>query len=106
MVDRIAPENVAGVRRAQRRTDSRFRQLRGRQGGNGHMTMQEGERWICSNPMCRCEVVVVHRAGAVAGTNPQCSCGFAMRKVYAMPQIWEIRREEATGAAGITTRSF
>lgn len=47
------------------------------------MTMREGEHWICSN--CRCEVVVTTGTGRKEGTNPICSCGFAMRKRYSAP---------------------
>jgi len=49
------------------------------------MTMREGERWICSNPKCRCEIHVAISAGTVDGTNPQCSCGCRMRKAYTAP---------------------
>ena len=49
------------------------------------MTMREGEHWICSNRSCRCEVVVTAGAGRKEGTNPICSCGFAMRKRYSAP---------------------
>jgi hypothetical protein len=55
--------------------------------GEMRMTMREGERWICSNPACRCEVLVVLSAGAGDGTNPRCSCGFAMRKRYKAPKL-------------------
>ena len=51
------------------------------------MTMREGERWICSNPTCRCEVLVVLSAGDGDSTNPRCSCGFAMRKRYTTPKL-------------------
>jgi len=54
------------------------------------MTMREGERWICSNPECRCEVYVVVAAGTADGTNPKCSCGFRMRKVYVAPNFKRI----------------
>jgi hypothetical protein len=54
--------------------------------GNMHMTMREGERWICPNPACGCEVLVV-LSGTGDGTNPRCSCGFAMRKRYTAPKL-------------------
>jgi len=57
------------------------------QKGNMHMTMREGERWICSNPTCGCEVLVVLSAGDGDGTNPRCSCGFTMRKRYTAPKL-------------------
>jgi len=49
------------------------------------MTMQEGEHWICSNLDCRCVVLVTTSAGSQEGSNPICSCGFAMRKRYSAP---------------------
>jgi hypothetical protein len=49
------------------------------------MTMREGERWVCSNPECRCEIYVVIAAGPGDGTNPKCTCGFRMRKAYTSP---------------------
>jgi hypothetical protein len=55
------------------------------------MTMWEGEHWICSNPNCRCEIVVETSASKVEGTNPKCSCGFAMRKRYRAPILTAIR---------------
>jgi hypothetical protein len=55
------------------------------------MTMQEGEHWICSNPNCRCEIVVETSAGLVEGANPKCSCGFAMKKRYSAPVLTAIR---------------
>ncbi len=63
------------------------RSFLGRSEGNQHMTMQEGEHWICSSPRCRCEVLVVFTAGTKEGTNPKCSCGFPMRKAYSAPMI-------------------
>ena len=49
------------------------------------MTMREGERWICSNSKCKCEIQVVISARTANGTNPQCSCGCRMRKAYTAP---------------------
>jgi len=58
------------------------------------LTMQAGERWICSNASCRCECVVVLSASTSEGTNPRCSCGFPMKKRYTAPVIREAREEE------------
>jgi len=58
------------------------------------MTMREGERWICSNSECRCEVLVLS-AGTQEGTNPRCSCGFPMKKAYSAPQVRHISGEDA-----------
>jgi len=51
------------------------------------MTMREGERWICSNPKCRCEIYVVISAGTADGRNPQCTCGGRMKKAYTAPNM-------------------
>ena len=59
------------------------------------MTMQEGEHWICSNADCRCEVVVAASAGSKKGSNPTCSCGFAMRKRYSAPIFTAIPEDRA-----------
>ncbi len=59
------------------------------------MTMQVGERWICSNSECRCEFVVTLSAGTGEGTNPRCSCGFPMKKRYTAPVIRVIQNDEA-----------
>lgn len=67
--------------------------LEGPGGSNGVTvaTMCKGEHWICSNPECRCEVFVVHPAVTTEGENPQCTCGFPMRKPYIAPIFRAIR---------------
>ena len=50
------------------------------------MLMKAGERWRCSNPECRCEVLV-QSGGAIDGRNPICVCGGAMKRKYAPPQL-------------------
>lgn len=59
------------------------------------MTMREGERWICSNSRCKCEVLVVFSAGTHEGRNPRCSCGSAMKKTYTAPKLRSIEEDEA-----------
>jgi len=59
------------------------------------MAMQIGERWICSNAECRCELVVTHSGHTGAGTNPRCFCGSRMKKRYTAPTFREIRQDEA-----------
>jgi hypothetical protein len=50
------------------------------------MRMKTEDRWHCTNPACRCEVLVA--SGATQdGTNPRCSCGAAMKKEYASPVL-------------------
>jgi hypothetical protein len=58
------------------------------------MTMREGERWICSNPACRCEIEVVIASNGADGTNPKCCCGSRMRKDYHAPSFRRIRNQD------------
>jgi hypothetical protein len=50
------------------------------------MLMKSGERWHCTNPLCRCEVLVESN-GAVQGTNPRCTCGSVLKKEYSAPVL-------------------
>lgn len=50
------------------------------------MVMQMGERWHCTNPACRCEVLVQANS-ELSGTNPQCVCGAPMKKKYMPPHL-------------------
>jgi len=50
------------------------------------MTMKSGDRWHCTNPACRC-VVLVESTGQIDGENPRCSCGSVMKKLYAPPSF-------------------
>jgi hypothetical protein len=59
------------------------------------MTRNVGERWICSNAECRCELVVEVSARTGEGTSPRCSCGFPMKKRYRAPVIRVIQNDEA-----------
>jgi hypothetical protein len=58
------------------------------------MIMREGERWICSNPACRCEVDVVIASKSADGTNPKCCCGSRMRKLYRAPSFRQIGNQD------------
>jgi hypothetical protein len=58
------------------------------------MMMREGDRWICSNPACRCEIEVVTAAKSADGTNPNCCCGSRMRKAYHAPSFRRIRNQD------------
>jgi hypothetical protein len=46
------------------------------------MVMKARERWYCSNPACRCQIVV-EVSGEIEGLNPRCACGGVMKKKYA-----------------------
>lgn len=59
------------------------------------MAMQVGERWICCNAECRCELVVVRSGRTGEGANPRCFCGSRMKKCYKTPAFREIRQDEA-----------
>lgn len=48
------------------------------------MLMKTGERWHCTNPACRCSILV-EISGEAEGNNPLCACGSAMKKQYASP---------------------
>jgi hypothetical protein len=48
------------------------------------MIMKAGQEWHCTNPACHCEVVV-QSTSEIAGGNPRCVCGAAMKKSYTPP---------------------
>lgn len=48
------------------------------------MVMKIGERWHCSNPACRCSILV-ESSGEAEGQNPLCACGSVMKKQYSPP---------------------
>ena len=48
------------------------------------MLMKSGEHWHCTNPVCRCSILV-ETSGEAEGKNPLCDCGSAMKKQYAPP---------------------
>lgn len=52
----------------------------------GEMGWKERERWCCTNPDCRSEVVVLKSAAALAGENPRCCCGSVMKRPYERPE--------------------
>jgi hypothetical protein len=48
------------------------------------MLMKSAERWHCTNPSCRAEIVVGFR-GSLEGSNPRCACGAVFKKEYSAP---------------------
>lgn len=54
--------------------------------------MRSGQRYICANPLCRCEIEVIRESLNAIG-NPKCCCGSAMRKPYAQPVFRELSRQ-------------
>ena len=66
------------------------------------MIMKVGEKWHCTNPACRCEVLV-QASSELDGTNPRCVCGAPMKKRYVPPHITYLeflRLEEPASAPG------
>ena len=57
--------------------------------------VSEGQRYICSNPLRRCEMEVRAAPGADAVTRPQCVCGSAMKKPYVKPAFTKLTPEDA-----------
>jgi len=50
------------------------------------MIMRRREPWHCTNPACRCKVVVQLNS-QIDGDNPRCVCGAPMKKEYAPPSL-------------------
>jgi hypothetical protein len=48
------------------------------------MIMKAGQEWHCTNPACRCEVLVQSTSEKTGG-NPRCVCGAAMKRSYTPP---------------------
>jgi hypothetical protein len=48
------------------------------------MVMKSGERWHCTNALCRCSVLV-ETSGEIEGGIPRCACGASMKKDYSPP---------------------
>ena len=48
------------------------------------MVMHPGERWRCTNPACRCTILVETETPKDGG-NPRCSCGSTMKKEFKSP---------------------
>jgi hypothetical protein len=46
--------------------------------------MKSGEHWHCSNPACRC-TILVETSSVLEGQNPRCACGSIMKKDYSPP---------------------
>ena len=54
------------------------------------MSGAKGQRWICSNAKCRHEIILF-RSAETEHPAVQCGCGSTMKKVYARPQLRNIR---------------
>ena len=51
--------------------------------------MNLGQRYVCINPLCRCEIKVTRASLDVQG-NPKCCCGAEMKKPYTKPVLREL----------------
>jgi len=47
----------------------------------------KGQRFVCQNPECGCEMDVTKTPLADAASNPRCGCGVEMKKPYVKPSI-------------------
>jgi hypothetical protein len=54
------------------------------------MRMKLGERWICMNSECGCELIVARTGEFEGGSNPLCCCGAVMRKPNVRPMPKEL----------------
>jgi hypothetical protein len=56
----------------------------------------EVQRYICSNPDCRCEKEVPAATGSADAMRPHCTCGSPMKKPYRRPILSMLTPVEAT----------
>jgi hypothetical protein len=66
------------------------------QGGIVICKEAEVQRYICSNPDCRCEKEVRAATGFADATRPRCSCGSPMKKPYRKPTLSMLTPGEVT----------
>jgi hypothetical protein len=52
-------------------------------------------RFVCQSATCRREVTLQPSNGAGQISNPQCTCGSEMKKVYSKPAFRELLKTEA-----------
>ena len=51
--------------------------------------MKKGQRYLCQNRLCGCELEVTKASAAEIVQNPRCGCGAEMKKPYVKPQLRE-----------------
>jgi CDGSH-type Zn-finger protein len=54
----------------------------------------EGQRFICSNPACRREIVMPKSSDLLETKTVRCTCGASMKKPYSKPAL-EKRQDAA-----------
>jgi hypothetical protein len=47
----------------------------------------KGQRFVCQNPGCGCEMEVIKAPPEGAASNPRCGCGSVMKKPYVKPSV-------------------
>lgn len=49
--------------------------------------IRKGQRFVCMNPECGCEMEVTKASSQDSASNPLCGCGVEMKKPYVKPSI-------------------
>jgi hypothetical protein len=49
--------------------------------------IRKGQRFVCQNPECGCEMEVTEAFSQASVSNPRCGCGSEMKKRYVKPSI-------------------
>ena len=52
-------------------------------------------RFVCQSATCRREATLQPSNGTGRISNPRCTCGSEMKKVYTKPACWELTKAEA-----------
>lgn len=47
----------------------------------------KGQRFVCQNAECGCEMEVVKAPSESVAANPRCGCGSVMKKPYVKPSV-------------------
>jgi hypothetical protein len=63
--------------------------------GNVELLAPKTDRYICQNPSCRNEFERPKDSGPEGNTNPRCTCGSEMKKVYSKPMARKLSKSEA-----------
>lgn len=53
------------------------------------MPLKLGERYVCQNPLCKCEIEITRASIDTNGT-PKCACGSPLKKPYRSPAFREL----------------
>jgi hypothetical protein len=59
------------------------------------MTMTVGQRYVCVDPHCGCEIEVT-KTSMEADANPRCCCGEQMKKPYEKPALKRVHASSLT----------